>query len=217
MLSTYDKIPQELLEENLITVAKVLPPDTWFIFFGSLLGMVRESRLIEGDDDIDIYVDREDTAKVTDALKRAGFRVSMDFRPFFMQFFAPVSGRDVPIDFYFFEKNESVLTESWNFFGDPDDPEKTLKIPREMIYPIRKIWFCDVEIPVPARAEEACRFLYGNEWRYPMKKSIGYRMNVINGTPYMRKPTLREFLSAWNKIHLRARIRDFRKLFLRKL
>ena len=33
MLSTYDKIPQELLEENLITVAKVLPPDTWFIFF----------------------------------------------------------------------------------------------------------------------------------------------------------------------------------------
>ena len=82
---------------------------------------------------------------------------------------------------------------------------------------IQSVAAANIEIPVPARAEEACRFLYGNEWRYPMKKSIGYRMNVINGTPYMRKPTLREFLSAWNKIHLRARIRDFRKLFLRKL
>ena len=41
---------------NLIFITNIISELEYFIFFGTLLGMVRENNLIENDDDIDIYV-----------------------------------------------------------------------------------------------------------------------------------------------------------------
>jgi phosphorylcholine metabolism protein LicD len=42
--------------DNLITISKLLEDIDYFIFFGTLLGLTRGQDLIEGDDDIDIFV-----------------------------------------------------------------------------------------------------------------------------------------------------------------
>ena len=41
---------------NLLFFTQLLDKIEHFVFFGTLLGLVRENNLIEGDDDIDLYV-----------------------------------------------------------------------------------------------------------------------------------------------------------------
>ena len=54
--------------ENLRFINEHLSAFEWFIFFGTLLGPIRDGRLIYGDDDIDIYVphkNRQNIKKTT--------------------------------------------------------------------------------------------------------------------------------------------------------
>ena len=43
-------------ENNLLFIIKILKDIEYFIFFGTLLGVVRDNSLIDGDDDVDLYV-----------------------------------------------------------------------------------------------------------------------------------------------------------------
>ena len=52
-------ISQVTNRENLLFVAELLNRSgiNWCVFFGTLLGLVRDGDVIKGDDDIDIYTD----------------------------------------------------------------------------------------------------------------------------------------------------------------
>jgi hypothetical protein len=213
MQPTYDSIPRELLEENLKAAASAMPSGKWFAFFGTLLGLVRGGRLISGDDDIDIYVNVDDSQCVKEALENVGFLVSMDCRPDFIQLIRVIDGREIPLDVYFFKDDGDVIIEKWNFSGPPLDPKNMLKIPKHMIYPLKEIPLANVLIAVPTDPEGICAFLYGQDWRVPRQKLTGYRMEINDGVPSLRNPTFRERLSGWNKIHIRARTRNWRGYF----
>ena len=63
------KIPRRLNRDNLIQVSGLLIDVEHFVFFGGLLGIVRDGDIIEGDDDIDIYVNLKDRGKILTHLK----------------------------------------------------------------------------------------------------------------------------------------------------
>ena len=42
--------------KNLLHISKLINEFEYFVFFGTLLGLVRENNIIQGDDDIDFYV-----------------------------------------------------------------------------------------------------------------------------------------------------------------
>ena len=50
-------IIQKLNLENLLLISKILRKKRVFIFYGTLLGIVREKNILRGDDDIDILID----------------------------------------------------------------------------------------------------------------------------------------------------------------
>ena len=48
---------QKLNFQNLISISTLIKDIEYFIFYGTLLGIVRENNVIKGDDDIDFMVD----------------------------------------------------------------------------------------------------------------------------------------------------------------
>ena len=50
---------QELNFQNLISVSPLLKNIEYFIFYGTLLGIIRENNIIKGDDDIDFLVNHK--------------------------------------------------------------------------------------------------------------------------------------------------------------
>ena len=49
----------ETNQENLSYFCKILEGIEYFVFFGTMLGLERDGGVIEGDDDIDFYVNKK--------------------------------------------------------------------------------------------------------------------------------------------------------------
>ena len=61
-------------EDNLFYFSKLFKNVEYFIFFGTLLGITREKGIIDGDDDIDFYVNLKDRSKLIDNFKNNNIR-----------------------------------------------------------------------------------------------------------------------------------------------
>lgn len=69
------KTGKEKLNLTLEVIANVLHEENitdWFIFFGTLLGIVRENSCIQGDDDLDIMINH-DYQQLRNAFEKRGF------------------------------------------------------------------------------------------------------------------------------------------------
>ena len=71
--------------DNLSFISENLLNYDWFIFFGTLLGAVREGHLIYGDDDIDLYVPYKNRQNIVDILVSNGCIINDDRCPYFLQ------------------------------------------------------------------------------------------------------------------------------------
>lgn len=72
---------QEKTNHTLVTIANILNEEKindWFIFYGTLLGIIRENNCIEDDDDIDIIInyDYDELRKI---FKKHGFKFTTKF------------------------------------------------------------------------------------------------------------------------------------------
>ena len=52
-----NRLIQKLNLENLLIISSALKKEKNFIFYGTLLGIVRERNILKGDDDIDLLID----------------------------------------------------------------------------------------------------------------------------------------------------------------
>lgn len=181
--------PTEFNTENLRLVSARLASIPHFIFFGTLLGYVREKSIIVGDDDIDVYVDRRFKADVIEALsgsdikfrnRRALFRTE-----YFAQGVREIQGEKTFIDFYFYEDNENLdyIIENWNFNGEYENESNALHIPKSIIFPLNTGRMQGFDVSIPTDAEACCQYLYGENWRIPIAKSTEYRTEIINNRP----------------------------------
>ena len=113
-----------------------------FVFFGTLLGLIRDGGPIKGDDDVDFYVNKNNHEDVRKILLFMGF--SLDFTKYpndtqhFLQANGYIDKKKIRVDFYFYDadSDESFLLEFWNFCGEPHDKKKLMKIPKPLIFPL---------------------------------------------------------------------------------
>ena len=132
--------------------------------FGAVLSVVRDRALIPHDDDLDIIIGfeaseaatlAEGLALVTTQLQECGFSVRGDFSAH-RQVARDRKGKHVDVFVGLFE-GSSI---SWY-------PGTRGALDREVMYPTTTAPLLGVDCPVPARAKEYLRVLYGEQWHTP--------------------------------------------------
>lgn len=144
-----------------------------FVFYGSMLGLCRDGRMIDGDDDVDFLVDDRYYDQTLSLLSRNGCRPRNLMRSVFSYFTARGGSQ---IDLYFYKNAENSLIEKWNFCGSE---LKEIHIPKHLVLPV-----ADVDgIKCPNDMKSCCEYLYGTLWRTRLEKNSDYHISVVDGKP----------------------------------
>lgn len=166
-----------------------------FCFFGTLLGLTRAGEPIRGDDDVDIYVNRKHRTRLIHLLKDIGLtgfaNAGSDQDNHFLQLQTKIGAFDCLIDFYFYDgdSDSNFIIERWNFSVRYRDPQNWLKIPKPFIFPLKLQKFSITDVYMPKFDEIICEFLYGSDWRRPLKKDIDYFIQIVGGRPIRFRKT----------------------------
>ena len=83
-----------------------------FLFFGSLLGAVRDGHPIAGDDDVDFYVNKKHFFEVCNMLTFMGIEIDYHRPPnshWFLQVEDFLNGQPIRVDFYFYDAQSDRL------------------------------------------------------------------------------------------------------------
>ncbi len=177
--------------ENLRFVSERLAHIPHFIFFGTLLGYVRNRSIIPTDDDIDIYVEAKYLRKVERAFagselelsKRRSRRLGKNRN--FKQGVRIQYGVETYADFYFYQKPlfKDYVVDHWNFSGHWRDDETDLHVPKSLLFPIMPAVMHGIDIKLPAQPEACCAYLYGEDWKTPQAKGSQYKMTIVDHKP----------------------------------
>ena len=154
------KMDAEVAKNNLLTFQSVMKGSkvTWGLMFGTLLGAIRESNLIEHDEDTDVFVfweDKQEFLALLPMFLSSGFEVAR-----FEDYLMSLIRDDEYIDFYFlkrrlFSRAMPGFSFGAKFFGDLDEIE-----------------MFDSVFPIPTNSEELLSRIYGADWRVPKLDSF---------------------------------------------
>jgi len=160
---------KEKLNRTLEKVCNILNENNindWFIFFGTLLGIVRENSCIQGDDDLDIMINCN-YQKLRSTFEKESFIFTSDYgiqNPDTILKTEPCD-RYGSIDFYMCDVNE---------YGDFYTPWHRVKS-RESKPFITKEWR-STTLNLPNGYLEKVVSMYGKDWKIPQSRSC--RMGI---------------------------------------
>lgn len=142
-----------LLRENNI--------DDWFVSYGTLLGLTREGSCIDGDDDIDICINKKHWQKVYDL----GSELNMLYERYVNENIIILKNTKnyTQIDFYCCEVNEQGdFIDTWEgvVWSNCYDSDKKLI----------QIDFEDIKINTPLNAVNKLKLRYGSTWKQRVKR-----------------------------------------------
>ena len=188
---------QILYFKNLILFSKKFKKYKPVVFYGTLLGIVRENSIIKNDDDIDLLVNLKFKKNIIkDIKKEKKFSINNKICDnYFIQIFFKVDNITIFIDLYFYtnNKNKNYIIDRHNFFGNINKKNFFLHIPKKYFFPIRRnIRFNDINMP--SKPLGLCEFLYGKDWCIPQKKNASYKMKIINNKPFIVKEKFFSYL-----------------------
>lgn len=174
----------------------------YVIFFGTLLGVIRDGHPIENDDDIDIIIDEKYYGKVMSMISENDLHVEFQKDHSFVQVF---SSSRVAIDTYFYDviggENDTEVPQlhfNWNFQKcesmkhDGKDDCVCMRVPSDLILPTESYGMdykretSDVthtEYNIPGYPITVLSFLYGARWREKLKKEKEYTTKCVNYIP----------------------------------
>ena len=129
---------QKLNLQNLLDVSKILQNVEHFIFYGTLLGLIREQKIIRGDDDVDIMVNLKHKNKILKKMKiNKSFKINKKVsNKYFTQFIKKKDNLISFVDFYFFTKNskDNYIIDRHNWLSLVHDSKFALHFPNKMIF-----------------------------------------------------------------------------------
>jgi hypothetical protein len=126
--------------------------------YGTLLGIIREGKPIENDDDIDLFIPSHEWDKAVKVMAKHFFRIpyltlSIVTNIYdYSSIFAMYSVNNVQVDLYRLYSHEERTIDCWS--------ERTFDA---SLYPFSKRG----KYSVPKNPEESLVFVYGEDWRIP--------------------------------------------------
>jgi hypothetical protein len=154
-----------------------IAPASW-LYAGTLLGCVRDGRIIAWDRDIDIGFPSElMTDELIERFRAAGFSVEHTYvysRPSYREYIPDAMGRygkvvlrkGAKIEFYCFVRGKDGRL----YYGQ--GRPQLFVIDHELVYPQKQVPFYDFMVNVPERLEENLAYMYGPDWRTPKPRYI---------------------------------------------
>lgn len=199
--SMIDPVERKHNLNNLRYVSERISELEHFIFFGTLLGYQREDNVIEGDDDIDIYVDAIHRDEIEKIFENSELVIDSNIRRnksrHFLQGHRIIDEVSTYVDFYFYDgvSQADYVIEKWNFLGRVNQSKNAIHVPKDILFPITKSDMQGISINIPQNPEACCAFLYGESWRTPMRKRAQYGMQIIEHKPVLvvKTPTTLNF------------------------
>jgi hypothetical protein len=166
LIETYTILSQSMLERGV----------EHFVTYGSLLGLVREGRFIEGDDDLDFHVCVHSLNELMDILleKECLLNIFLTFIDGLIQ----IEYRGVIIDFFIYHPREDFVID-YSIGGAFSAPDLYVFIDRALIYPLKQETFGELTAYIPAKPHEFLRYFYGERYLEPMSKDE-YERRVVN-------------------------------------
>jgi len=141
------KVFKAIMDENAITFG---------LFYGTLLGAVRNSKFIEFDEDIDVFVFEENLPKLLNLLhsfRELGFEVAR-----YRNDLLTLIRNDESIDINIFRKINTNQYQSYN-----------IALPSSFFENLASIDFYNIKIKIPYQYEEFLTLAYGESWRVPIQ------------------------------------------------
>lgn len=172
---------KEDLSRVMAHAAKTFPFLDLIVFYGTLLGIHRDGHPIDGDDDVDFLVHKDEVGTLYDfcyASERIQVRVYDERGPFLQVVFPDYP--EIPVDFYGYGLSRRHLREKWNFTGGFASMIFFLKIPKDTVLPATRVDSMS-NLYKPAEPENVCRTLYGSGWDSNQRKGLDYFSIAIFG------------------------------------
>jgi phosphorylcholine metabolism protein LicD len=179
-------IPEEINLINLTETCKALNNNniSYSVFFGTALGIQRNNSVIDGDDDVDILVHSDYYNEIKTIMENIGYEVQCcDVKNIFIQFSKNIHNKKVILDIYFYcDHNNDNINLKWNFRPEWNIESNHLIIPKSMIFKTKTIKINGVDIHIPNKLEETCKFLYGDKYNERLKRNE-YSIKIVNNKP----------------------------------
>lgn len=179
-------VSYEINKQNLFQICDILERSNieYTVFYGTMLGIHRDGKIIESDDDVDVLVKVSDFMKVLFAIKSSGLVISKNVDKMFLQVRNTINDIKSYVDIYFYyDSGYNYIIEPWNFLGRYMDKENHLHIPYNLVFPVKTFNYDGKLIKIPSESEQLCQFLYGENYRLPMRKKIDYTTKIVNNKP----------------------------------
>lgn len=162
----------------------------YIVFFGTLLGIIRDKKLINNDDDIDLLVPIKYKEKLLEILSETKIVIEMgsdvnNGKYFLQGIYSDRSCKSL-IDFYFYEENDKKSKIILKSIHGPTQNIKRhwLFINKNILFPKKQFIFNKNTVNLPNNSEKVLQFLYGKKWKEKIQRK-DYRLIFFRHRTYV--------------------------------
>lgn len=153
-------------ERGFIKTIKLLNENNinYVVMYGSLLGLIREGKLLETDNDVDILVHKDDIEKAVEMMKKAAMPMDDDRGNIKRH----ISDKYGLIEFYIYEVHDDYLVDLWSAQQAKGRPNYVYRFKKDDILPFQnKNYYGLLPVSIPRQPEKVLASTYGPSWRIP--------------------------------------------------